>query len=89
MVDEVVERPVDLGARVGLTLTKDQVEHLTRYHQQSKQLAELHRRGFHRATLDRHGQVLLEWAHYDAVCAGAVERPRGKVKTPMPTKRRG
>lgn len=45
------------------------------------QLRELHRQGFHRARLGRvTGQVILERAHYDAVCAGAVqagsERPR-------------
>lgn len=86
---EVVEAPTGLGQRVGLTLTAAQVADITRYHQPGRQLAELHRRGFHRATIDRHGQVLLEWAHYDAVCGGAAEKPRWKVKPPVVGKRKG
>lgn len=46
----------------------------------SRQLEELHRLGFHRATLDKNGHVRLERAHYEAVCRGAIERARPKVK---------
>jgi hypothetical protein len=51
------------------------------YKRPGDQLRELHRQGFHRARLGRvTGQVILERAHYDAICAGAVqagsERPR-------------
>jgi hypothetical protein len=51
------------------------------YKRPGDQLRELQRQGFHRARLGRvTGQVILERAHYDAVCAGAVqsgsERPR-------------
>lgn len=37
-----------------------------------RQLTELHRMGFWRARLGVHGKVVLERAHYDAVCAGAL-----------------
>lgn len=40
--------------------------------QQRRQLTELHARGFWRARLGRDGQVVLERAHYLAVCAGAL-----------------
>lgn len=36
------------------------------------QLRELHRQGFWRARLGRNGKVILERAHYEAVCAGAL-----------------
>jgi hypothetical protein len=41
---------------------------------------ELHRQGFSRARRDRLGRLVLERAHYDAVCAGAVVRPKPKVR---------
>lgn len=37
-----------------------------------RQLAELHARGFWRARLGVDGKVVLERAHYEAVCAGAL-----------------
>ena len=41
------------------------------YSQAAKQLEELHRQGFWRARRSRlHGAVILERAHYEAVCAG-------------------
>ncbi len=51
------------------------------YKRPGDQLAELHRRGFWRARIGKiTGQVILERAHYDAICAGAAqpgsERPR-------------
>jgi hypothetical protein len=50
------------------------------YKRPGDQLRELHRQGFHRARLGRvTGQVILERAHYDAVCAGA-----GKVDDDRP-----
>lgn len=56
---------------------------LTGYQRQAEQLAELHRQGFSRARRDRIGRVVLERAHYEAVCAGQrtpVDRP--KVRPP-------
>lgn len=57
-----------------LTLSREEIQRLTGgYKRASDQLAELHRQGFFRARLGRvTGQVILERAHYDAVCAGAM-----------------
>jgi hypothetical protein len=42
------------------------------YKRPGDQLRELHRQGFYRARRSRvTGRVVLERAHYDAVCAGA------------------
>jgi len=55
-----------------LVLSADELERLTGgLTQARRQLTELHARGFWRARLIR-GQVILERAHYDAVCAGAL-----------------
>lgn len=43
------------------------------YEQPSRQLDELRAQGFWRARLSRAHDVILERAHYEAVCAGAVE----------------
>lgn len=40
--------------------------------QPRRQLAELRANGFWRARLGRDGRVVLERAHYQAVCAGAL-----------------
>ena len=68
---------------IGLTLTPDELYEITRYKRQADQLKYLHKRGFHRAVIQR-GQVLLERAHYEAVCAGAFEPARPKVIPPRP-----
>lgn len=60
-------------------LSKEELRDLTGYEQPSKQLAELHRRGFHRAYIGRHGLV-LERAHYEAVCQGSTEKAKPKVR---------
>lgn len=52
-----------------ITLTPAELEQLTGYKQATKQLNVLHSRGFHRAYISRNGLV-LERAHYDAVCRG-------------------
>ncbi len=54
----------------GLTLTKMELEELTGYKEAPRQLEVLHRRGFLRAFISRRGLV-LERAHYDAICRGA------------------
>jgi hypothetical protein len=41
--------------------------------QKQKQLEELHAQGFVRARIS-HGQLVLERAHYEAVCAGVFAR---------------
>jgi len=64
----------------GPTFTPDELYDLTGYAQPARQLAELHRLGFSRARRDRLGRVVLERAHYDAVCAGQTQAPRPKLR---------
>lgn len=64
-----------------LHLEPDELVEITGYKWASKQLKVLHDRGFYRAEIDRFGHVSLERAHYEAVCRGAVERARPKVKS--------
>ena len=52
---------------------------LTKYARPGQQLEELHRRGFHRARRARDGSVVLERAHYEAVCAGGIARREPEV----------
>lgn len=65
-----------------LLLTAEELTALTRYSQPCKQLAELHRQGFHRARMGRVGGVLLERAHYEAVCAGHAVSVAPRVRPP-------
>lgn len=64
-------------------LSADEVKEITDYEWPSKQLAELHRMGFWRARRSPlTGKVILERAHYEAVCRGEqpaerqIRRPR-------------
>jgi len=67
---------------LSLRFSQAELVELTDYQQPARQLEELHRRGFWRAVRSRvTGQVVLERAHYDAVCAGADRQ------TPTPTLR--
>ncbi len=63
-----------------LILSSDEVEALTGYKRPSDQLSELHRQGFARARRDRLGRVVLERAHYLAVCAMEQQSARPRVK---------
>ncbi len=72
---------------MNLTLTEDELYQLTGYRRQAEQLAELHRRGFYRARRARTGAIILERAHYDAVCGGATQ-PAGGQPHRQPTLRR-
>jgi len=60
-----------------LLLSTDEVQALAGgYTRPGHQLAELHRQGFWRARRSAMtGQVVLERAHYEAVCAGADLQP--------------
>lgn len=53
-----------------LVLLAEDIEALTGYSNATKQLQVLHRRGYHRAFIDRNGRVVLERAHYEAVATG-------------------
>ena len=65
-----------------LCLSKAEIYALTKKHQPTKQLKILHERGFYRAfRVDDMGDVILERAHYEAVCTGglliaAKEKPK-------------
>jgi hypothetical protein len=83
-MEAVAERPA-----TDLLLSEAEIVRLTTYTRPAEQLVELHRQGFHRARRNRLGQVVLERAHYDAVCrsvgAAANDEPTGprpKVRSP-------
>ena len=59
-----------------IALTEAELIRITGYELPCKQLAVLHNRGFHRAYIAKRGGVVLERAHYDAVCRGQSEKPR-------------
>jgi hypothetical protein len=64
-----------------ITLSPQEIEAITGYRRPAEQLKVLHSRGFYRAAI-LNGRLVLERAHYDAVCAGRVEPARPKVKVP-------
>ena len=73
-----------------LTLTPEQILEITGYQRQADQLNELHRQGFWRARRQPvSGDVLLERAHYDAVCAGqtAPGKRRGEPEPQLRSQR--
>lgn len=53
------------------TLTPEEIDSITQSRQLRKQLEELREQGYWRARLGRKG-IILETAHYEAVCAGAL-----------------
>lgn len=61
---------------MSICLTTDELIALTGYHQPARQVAELRGQGFWRAR-HKDGRVILERAHYEAVCAGA--QPERKI----------
>lgn len=60
----------------GIKLSEAELFAITGYELPCKQLNVLHGRGFHRAYIARKGGVVLERAHYEAVCRGESEKPR-------------
>lgn len=67
-----------------MILSASEIADLTGYARPAEQVAELHRLGFTRARIDRLGRVVLERAHYDAVCDGrfATNTSRGDNDRP-------
>ena len=55
---------------MSLILSPEELRLLTGYQQQARQLSELHRQGYWRARRSVLGAVILERAHYEAVCRG-------------------
>ena len=73
-----------------LTLNGDELHAITGYRTASRQLVALHAAGFSRARIVM-GKVVLERAHYEAVCRGerVPERPKVRqVQGPRPVLRR-
>lgn len=60
-----------------ITLEPEELKQLTGYEQATKQLDVLHKRGFDRAVIERNGLV-LERAHFEAVCRGQIDTPAAK-----------
>lgn len=57
-----------------VTMLPEELKQLTGYEHPSKQLLILQKRGFIRAYIGRKG-LILERAHYEAVCRGISEKP--------------
>lgn len=68
---------------MSLVLSAEELIALTGYRRSAEQLAELHRQGFYRARRSpATGAIILERAHYDAVC-GVVRSATGpKLRQP-------
>lgn len=66
-----------------IILTSDELASVTSYRTPKRQLAELHRQGFYRARIAATGNVILERAHYDAVCAGEKSPKEPTVRNPF------
>jgi hypothetical protein len=63
-----------------LTLTSEEIEEITGFAQPCKQLEALRTNGFIRAHRARDGRIVLERAHYLAVCNGQFNN--GKSQAP-------
>lgn len=69
---------------MNITLSSGELEAITGYKRPGDQLVELQRQGFSRARRSRTtGDIILERAHYDAVCAGAKPDQRPRVRPPL------
>ena len=68
-MNETVERPA-------LVLSAEELLMLTGYRQPAAQLAALKAQGFHRARRNITGAVVLERAHYEAICGEAKTQAR-------------
>lgn len=67
---------------MSITLDDSELIALTGYERPSKQLAELIRQGFYRARIGRFNKVVLERAHFEAVCASRERVDRPRVRPP-------
>lgn len=61
------------------TLTPDELAEITGYRQPAAQLRVLRERGYWRAWQASTGRVVLERAHYEAVCSGQALTPKTSV----------
>lgn len=68
---------------MSIILSSDELAGVTGYRTPKRQLEELHRQGFYRARISATGNVILERAHYDAVCAGDKPAKGPTVRNPF------
>ena len=66
-----------------IILDADELESVTGYKTPKRQVKVLHRQGFYRARIAVTGNVILERAHYDAVCAGEIPAKAPTVRNPF------
>ena len=67
-----------------LILSETEVQSLTGYKRAKDQIPELQRQGFFRARQSKAtGAVILERAHYEAVCTGRMAANESRAKEPM------
>lgn len=66
-----------------IILTSEELADVTGYRTPKRQLEDLHRQGFYRARIAVTGNVILERAHYDAVCAGNKPAKEPTVRNPF------
>lgn len=66
-----------------IILNSEELAGVTGYRSSKRQLSELHRQGFYRARISATGNVILERAHYDAVCAGDKPAKEPTVRNPF------
>ena len=65
------------------TLSTTEIERVTGYKRPADQLEELKRQGFYRARRSpTSGSIILERAHYSAVCEGAKPSNEPRVRPP-------
>ena len=76
------QHPLVGAALPSLTLSTLELRELTGYKASGRQLTELHRLGFSRSRRDGTGRVVLERAHYEAVCNGHMQPQRPRVIPP-------
>lgn len=75
-----VPTPMDTPS---IILCPSELVDLTRYARADRQLEVLHMRGFARAYIGRGGTVVLERAHYEAVCRDEAQQTRPRLKPPV------
>lgn len=72
-------------------LSAEELSAVTGYQKPALQVRELHRRGFARARVNARNEVVLERAHFEAVCRGvesANDASAGRPQVQPPLSRR-
>ncbi len=73
-----------MTATQSLILSDAELQSLTGYKRANEQIPELQRQGFFRARQSKAtGAVILERAHYEAVCTGRIAANESRAKEPM------